>query len=246
MRPRVSRTLPIALAMLSAMYAAALPADDDVAVNLQKILAARFPDIKVERIGPSVLPGLYEIVTPSEIVYADAKAEHLILGQIVAVKTRENLTQQRWNELNKVDFNSLPFQQAIKIVKGEGRRKVAIFEDPFCPYCQELERGLQGLDDVTIYIFLYPLEGLHSGATDAARDLWCASDPAAAWSGWMLDRKAPPVADCKQTPLAPLAALAEKLKVNSTPTLFFPDGSRIPGAIDADKLESKIAASNPR
>lgn len=242
----MNKTLPIALAMLSAMYAAAAPADDGAAANLQKILAARFPDIKVERIGPSVLPGLYEVVTPSEIVYADAQAEHLILGQIVDVKTRENLTQKRWNELNKIDFDSLPLQQAIKLVKGQGRRKLAIFEDPFCPYCQELEHSLQGLDDVTIYIFLYPLEGLHPGASEAARDIWCASDPAAAWSNWMLDKKAPPVADCKQTPIDSLVALGDKLRITSTPTMFFPDGSRVPGAIDAAKLESKLAAAHSR
>jgi thiol:disulfide interchange protein DsbC len=242
----MNKTLPIALAMLSALYAAALPAADDVAATLQKTLAARFPDIKVERIGPSILPGLYEIVTPSEIVYSDAAGDHLVLGQIVDVKTRENLTQQRWNEINRMDFSALPFQQAIKLVKGEGRRKLAIFEDPFCPFCQELERGLETLDDVTIYIFLYPLEGLHPGASEAARDIWCASDPAAAWSNWMLDRKAPPEAKCTETPIESLTALGEKLRINSTPTLFFPDGSRIPGALAIDKLEAKISASNPR
>ncbi|WP_129779352.1 DsbC family protein [Peristeroidobacter soli] len=243
----MNKIFPIALTVLGAMYSAVLPAADDVATTLRKTLAERFPDIKVERVGPSVLPGLYEIVTPSEIVYSDARGDHLVLGQIMDVKTRENLTQTRWNELNKVDFNALPFEQAIKLVKGQGRRKFAIFEDPFCPFCQELERTLESLDDVTVYIFLYPLEGLHPGASDAARDIWCASDRAAAWSNWMLNKKAPPeAANCKDTPVANLVALGEKLRINSTPTLFFPDGSRVPGAIALDKLETKIAATNKR
>lgn len=127
----MNKTLPLALALVGAMYSAVLPADD-VAVNLQKTLAERFPDIKVQSVGPSALPGLYEVVTPTEIVYADANADHLLLGQIMNVKTRENLTQQRWNELNKIDFKALPFEHAIKLVKGQGRRQVAIFEDPFC------------------------------------------------------------------------------------------------------------------
>lgn len=242
----MNKILPIALAVVSALYTAALPAADDVTQTLQQTLKERFPDIKVERVGPSALPGLYEVVTPTEIVYSDAKGEHLVLGQIVDVKTRENLTERRWNEINKTDFNSLPLQQAIKLVKGQGRRKLAIFEDPFCPYCQELEQSLEKLDDVTIYVFLYPLEGLHPGASAAARDIWCASDPAAAWSNWMLNKKAPPeAASCKDTPLEPLAALGEKLRINSTPTMFFPDGSRVPGAIALDKLENKIAATNP-
>lgn len=238
----MNKTLPIALALLSATYAAVLPADD-IAASLQKKITERFPDIEVTSIAPSVLPGLYEVVTPGEIVYVDASGEHLVLGQIMKVKTRENLTQQRWNELNKIDFNSLPFEHAIKLVKGQGRRKLAIFEDPFCPYCQELERTLQGLDDATVYIFLYPIETLHDGATKAAREIWCASDRAAAWSAWMLNKKAPPPVDCKN-PVESLVAFGDKLRINSTPTLFFPDGSRVPGAIAADKLESKLAASN--
>ncbi|MBL8267871.1 DsbC family protein [Steroidobacter sp.] len=241
----MKKSLSLALATLCALYAATSPADA-VTDNLQKKLATRFPDIKVERIGPSALPGLYEVVTPSEIVYADAEADHLILGQIVDVRTRENLTEKRWHELNKVDFASLPFQHAIKLVKGQGRRKVAVFEDPFCPYCQELEHTLQALEDVTVYIFLYPIESLHSGATKAARDIWCAKDPAAAWSAWMLNRKAPSESACKQSPIESLVALGDKLKINSTPTLFFPDGSRIPGAISREKLEQKLAASNAK
>lgn len=222
-----------------------LPADD-VAANLQKTLAERFPDIKVQHVGPAVMPGLYEVVTAGEIVYADAQGDHLIVGQIMDVKTRENLTQQRWNEFNRIDFSSLPLEQAIKLVKGQGRRRLAVFADPFCPYCQQLEQGLHELDDVTIYIFLYPLEGLHPGATQAARDIWCASDRAAAWTGWMTTRKAPPVSDCTETPLAALGALGDELRINSTPTMFFPDGSRVPGAIAMDKLESKLAASNKK
>jgi thiol:disulfide interchange protein DsbC len=242
----MNKTLPIVLALLSATYSAVLPAAEDAAARLQKTLAERFPDIKVERVGPSVLPGLYEVVTPGEIVYADASGDHLILGQIMDVKTRENLTQQRWNELNKIDFAALPFQHAIKIVKGQGRRKLAIFEDPFCPYCQELERGLHTLDDVTIYIFLFPLEGLHPGATKAANEIWCARDRVAAWSDWMLNKKPPAEASCENNPVASVVALGEQLRINSTPTMFFPDGSRVPGAIAMDKLENKLATANPR
>lgn len=241
----MKKIFPVALAISSAIHAAALPAGDQISESLKKTLAERYPDIKIERVLPSPLPGLYEVVTPSEIVYADAKAEHLILGQIMDTRTRENLTEKSWNEINKIDFNALPFEQAIKIVKGDGRRRLAIFEDPFCPYCRELERDLQGIDDVTIYVFLYPLEQLHPGATEATRDIWCASDRAAAWTQWMVNKKAPPVSDCKQTPIEQLVKFGERLRINSTPTLFFPDGSRIPGAIKADRLEQKIASSNP-
>lgn len=238
----------IILAMLSAVIAmsyAPVPMAEDAAIrNLQKVLTERFPEIKIQRVGPSVLPGLYEVVTATEIAYADAGGKHLVIGRIMDSKTRENLTEKRWNELNKIDFNSLPFAQAIKFVKGNGHRKLAIFEDPFCPYCQELERDLQSIDDVTIYVFLYPLEQIHPNATNTARHIWCANNQAKAWTDWILNNKMPPVSDCRQAPIEQLVQLAERLGVNSTPTLFFPDGSRIPGAIDAKRLEAKLTASN--
>lgn len=207
-------------------------------------LSEKFKDIRIQQVNPSTFPGLYEVVTPNEIVYIDAKGEHLIMGQIMKVATKENLTQQRWDEINKVDFSSLPLDEAIKIVKGKGSRRLAVFSDPFCPYCQELENTLAEMDDFTLYIFLYPLESLHPGASQAARDIWCAKDRREAWANWMVNRKAPTENDCGATPLEQLATLGNKLGIQSTPTLFFPDGSRIPGAIAAERLEKKLSDSN--
>ncbi len=216
-------------------------AEPAVPPMLKQKMAEKYPDIDISSIIPSVLPGLYEVATPSEIVYVDGKGEHLVIGQIIEVKSGKNMTEARWNEINKIDFNALPFDKAIKFVKGKGSRKLAIFEDPFCPYCEELEKSLQSLDDLTIYVFLLPLESIHPGATDAANEIWCADDRAAAWSNWMLNRKAPEPSTC-DTPVESILALGKQLKLNSTPTMFLADGSRIPGSIDADKLELRLRA----
>lgn len=212
-------------------------ADQQVPPGLEKALSEKFPDISIDSVNPSVLPGLYEVVTPSEIVYVDAKGEHLVIGQIVETASNRNLTETRWNELNKIYFSSLPFEQAIKIVKGDGSRKLAVFADPFCPYCQEFEQTLTEVDNVTLYVFLYPLENLHPGATEAAKEIWCADDRAAAWTAWMVSKKAPDIKTCESTAVEALKKLGDELRINSTPTLFFADGSRVPGAITADRLE---------
>lgn len=213
---------------------------DALGIKLQE----RFPDIKIQAVQASPWPGVYEVITPDEIVYSDENGERLIIGNMIDTKTHANLTEQRWNEVNKIDFNSLPFEQAIKIVKGDGSRKLAIFEDPFCPYCQELEQTLSAMTDMTIYVFLYPLEEVHPGASIAARDIWCAADRAQAWSTWMQTRKAPAENDCKSTPLESLAALGKHLKINSTPTLFFANGYRVPGAVGVDKLQRLLTLAS--
>jgi thiol:disulfide interchange protein DsbC len=206
------------------------------------LLSQRFPDIHIEQVLPSTTAGgLYEVVTDRELVYADKSGEHLFVGYIVDTATRQNLTAQHWNEIIKADFNALPFDQAIKIVRGNGSRRLALFEDPLCPFCQKLEQDTQGVTDVTIYTFLFPLEQLHPGATARARQIWCAPDRAAAWSQWMRSQTpAQDQAECKGDPIAANLVLAQKLRVNATPTLIFADGSRVTTAISAAELESHL------
>lgn len=208
---------------------------------LQKILGERFPTIKIESVQPSAVPELYEVITADRLVYSDATGAHLIMGPIMDTVSKENLTEKRWNELNKIDFSSLPFEHAIKVVKGSGKRLLVAFEDPLCPFCAELEQALAGLSNYTLYVFLLPLEDIHPGATKVARSIWCADDPAATWTAWMQHDKQPEVRSCETVPVEPLAALARKLKIHSTPTLYFADGLKVPGALDATELEKHWA-----
>lgn len=232
----------LALTCVTSAQKGVAHAGDNAQNNLKQALSEKFPDINIESISPSVLPGIYEVVTATEIAYVDASGKHMIIGQIMDTSSKENLTESRWNELNKVDFNKLPFDKAIKIIKGDGSRKMAVFADPFCPYCKELEANLQNIDNLTLYVFLYPLEGIHPGASEAARDIWCAPDRAVAWTAWMVTAKAPLESDCSDKPLESLAKLGEQLKINSTPTLFFSDGSRVPGSMASEALEKRLMA----
>lgn len=225
------------LLMLSASNAFATQPID--AAALQKKLEERFPTVKIDRVQQSSVSGLYEVITADRIVYADATGEHLIIGQVMSTATRQNLTEQRWNEINKIDFNTLPFEQAIKIVKGNGTRKLVAFEDPLCPYCAELEKALETLTDYTLYVFLLPLESIHPGATALARSIWCADDPAATWSAWMQRDVKPETRSCDSVPGEQLGELAKKLKINSTPTLYFADGIKVPQALTAAELEAR-------
>lgn len=238
--PAISNKIIAALVLAVGMQASALGEPGDTAA-LKKILGERFPTIKIESVQPSAVSGLYEVVTADRLVYSDATGAHLILGNVMDTASKENLTEKRWNELNKIDFNSLPFEHAIKIVKGNGSRRLVAFEDPLCPFCAELERGLATLSDYTLYVFLLPLEDIHPGAAQIARSIWCADDPAAAWTAWMQQDKQPAVRSCDSVPVEALAALAGKLRVNSTPTLFFADGLKIAGALSAAELEQRWA-----
>lgn len=220
-------------------------AEEPVEANLdqEKIratLQSRFPDVKIDSIRPAPIDGLYEVVTSGQIAYVNKDASRLFSGNILDTATKEDLTTKRWNELHKIDFDSLPLEKSIKIVKGDGSRKLAVFADPLCPYCVKLEKELQSIDNVVIYTFLYPLENLHQGATTAARKIWCSKDRAASWQKWMLEHVEPEASSCADDVVLPLQVLGEKLKINSTPTLIFADGMRNPGFVTAAEIQAAL------
>jgi thiol:disulfide interchange protein DsbC len=181
--------------------------------------------------------GLWEIVVGTEIFYVDQDVNHAFVGRVIDAKSREDLTGKKRDELLRVDFKSLPLEQAVKIVRGNGSRTLVTFEDPNCGYCKKLYRDLANMKNVTIYTFLYPI--LSPDSMEKSRAVWCAKDRAKAWDDLMLNGKAPaaPAADCKD-PLQQNVELGRKLEVTGTPTLVFTDGRRMPGAVPVDRVEA--------
>jgi thiol:disulfide interchange protein DsbC len=203
-------------------------------------LAKKFPDIKTERIVKTTYGNLYEVFTGTEIFYTDEKVTFFVAGDIIDATSRANVSQARLNKLTAIPFNELPFQNAIKVVRGDGSRKMAVFEDPLCGFCKRFEADLAQLENTTMYVFLYPI--LAQDSFDKSKNIWCAKDANATWLDWMLRDKVAPTAaaECK-TPLEENVALGRKLRVNGTPATFFEDGERISGAQPRAAFEAKFA-----
>ncbi|HKW80792.1 MAG TPA: DsbC family protein, partial [Casimicrobiaceae bacterium] len=164
----------------------------------------------------------------------------VMVGSIFDADSKQNLTDARMRELNRVAWSELPLELAIKKVKGTGARKLAIFADADCPYCKRLEAEMKTLDNVTIYTFLFPIDQLHPDAAHKSARIWCAPDRAKAWDDWFASGKLPSnKGDCP-TPIAQTALLGQKYHVSATPTLVFADGTVVPGALPLDRLESEI------
>jgi thiol:disulfide interchange protein DsbC len=233
-----------ALLLAALIGSTSLAAGDDIppeiAAKIRATLHERIPDLQVESIHKSPLAGLYELNTGAELLYTN-DGTLIFAGRIVDSKSREDLTAARWDELNAIDFNALPLDLAIKSVRGDGSRKIAVFADPLCPYCRQLEQEMQGVTNLTIYTFLYPLETLHPGASVKSVDIWCSKDRSSAWSKWMLQKTEPGDTRCTGAPIDKLQALGQKLHVDSTPTLFTVDGKRTRGAIKHNEIEQLLA-----
>jgi thiol:disulfide interchange protein DsbC len=231
------RTIRPSLAFFLLALAGPVLADE---AGVRKGVDAFIGSQAVESVAKTPYGGLFEVVLKSgELIYTDEQVSFIIDGSVIDAKTRRNMTQARQNQLSAIDFNTLPLDQAVKVVRGNGSRTIATFEDPNCGYCKKLAKDLQGVKDATIYTFLYPI--LSPDSIDKSKNIWCAKDKSKAWTEWMVDNKAPAAATCDTAAIDKNVALGRKLRIQGTPTLFLTDGSRIGGYVPPAELEKTLA-----
>ena len=209
--------------------------------TIRKNLAERIPQLQaIDEVSKSPMAGLYEVrVNGTEIYYTDAEANFLFQGSLIDTKQRRNLTEERVDKLTAINFEALPFKDAFTIVRGNGKRRLAVFQDPNCGYCKRFERDVQKLNHVTIHMFLYPI--LSADSNEKSKNIWCAKDRVKAWQDWMVRDQAPAAANCDASAIARNIDIGRKFKITGTPTLVFADGSRVPGAISVAEVEKHLS-----
>lgn len=228
----------MSIALLSTVATLAI-ADE---ASVKRAVEAAYPKFKVDSVNKTDYAGLYEVFMGGQIIYTDEKLTFLIAeGHLVDPKTKKDITGERLEFLTKVDFSSLPLNHAIKVVKGNGSRKLVVFSDVDCPYCKRLEQNeLSNITDVTIYTFLYPLVQLHPDSVNKSKSIWCATNRTKAWEDWILNNQLPKSQGNCEVPIEKIGDLAKKLGINSTPTLIFSDGRRMSGAQPYKEIERSM------
>ena len=245
MKLRTLAAAGLAGLLLLAAPVAQLAAQNDPAVTIRQVvekwLQGRY---QVDEITPTPLKNIYEVRIGTDLMYVDSRGEFAFIeGQMIDLKSNKNLTQARIDDLNRIDFaKDLPLELAIKQVSGNGKRVLAVFEDPNCTYCKKLRHDLVKMKDLTLYTFAYPI--LAPDSEVKARKAWCAKDPGVAWNELMVQGRVPENDGSCDNPVGKIQALGRKLNVTGTPTLFFTNGKRIPGAISIQELEKLLTENS--
>ena len=217
-------------------------AQDKEAAAIRKNLGERIPALsQIDEIRKTPMAGLYEVRVGTDILYTDAEGNFILHGNLLDTRSRKNLTEERIDKLTAINFKDLQLKNAFTVVRGNGKRKVAVFEDPNCPYCKRFEKDLEKIDNVTVHTFLIPILGPDS--TEKSKRIWCASDKVKTWDDWMLRNVSPKEAGakCDTAALDANVAFARKYNITGTPTLVFIDGHRVPGAINTQQIEQLLA-----
>jgi thiol:disulfide interchange protein DsbC len=246
---------PGLVALLVAAIAPGATAEDSAALDNIKATAilseckARYPNTSFQSLTSTPFPGVFEIQMGKNLAYTDETCRYMIFGHVFDMATQTDLTAQKLPSPSaasnpRLDFDALPKSDAIVTVRGTGKRKIAVFSDPDCPYCKRLEQGIKDMTDITIYTFLFPIEQLHPQAKTKSIAAWCAKDRAEAWKRLMLEGVVPE-GNCSH-PVDRNIALADALGINGTPAIILEDGTVIPGAIPASQLEVALAQATGR
>jgi thiol:disulfide interchange protein DsbC len=242
--PRFLHRMVLAAALLCAGAAAANES------AIRKALEPKLGSAKIEGVQPTPMPGLWEVRVRTaegvQLFYSDSNGGYLIEGNLHDLRANRNLTDERMRRLNAIKVESLPLDQAVKIQRGDGRRTLVMFSDPYCPYCQQFEQTLLKVDNITVYVFMYPV--IRPQNADHSKAVWCSPDRAKAWLDLALQHKRPAAAASCDNPVEKNLDLGRALRVNSTPTLIFANGEKVSGGMsgaDLVKLLDESAKSAP-
>jgi thiol:disulfide interchange protein DsbC len=207
--------------------------------TVKQAVQKKYPGVEIESVARTPLAGIYEVYAEGAILYVDENANYLITGgRMIDTGRKTDVTAERLRVLSAVKFDQLPLDLAFRKVQGNGARKLAYFTDPNCPYCRQIEPNLAKLENVTIYVFLYPVLGQDS--YEKSKAVWCSKDRGKVWDEMMLNGNPPKTAGTCETPIEKIVAFGRRKGITGTPTLFLADGERVRGALPLDQLKKLV------
>ena len=220
----------LALALASFISTLSLANVDTVKTNLTK----QHPNLKIENIQATEMKGIYSGSMDGQVVYVGEDTQHILIGSMFRLSNQKNLTKDLMLKQNSIDWKKLPLQDAVKTVRGNGKRQIAVFSDPNCPYCKQLETELSKLNDVTIYTFIYPIK---TQSIAVSKQVFCEKDPALAWSNLIAKGIQPSSKKTCANPIERNLSLGKSLALNGTPAIIFSNGFKVMGAYPAQEIE---------
>jgi len=218
--------------------------------KVEGALKKAFPrarNLKVQKVSKSPVAGFCEAVVSTggpfkNIIYVDEKGEYAFLGQLLNLKTGENLTRKRVMELSKLKPEQVKkLEELVAFTEGKGKKVVYLVTDPDCPFCKRLEKTLLELikeGKITVKVVFMPLERLHPKAKEKAIAITCdRKGLAELLAGYTSTNQCTEGKEKVEKAQKYLASLG----IRGTPALILPDGRILRGALPRPQIEKFLS-----
>lgn len=204
--------------------------------NIPKVITGVNP----QNIFPSPVDGLFQVLMPPRFFYASADGRYLVDGDLIDMKTKQNISQGPRNQSVSAAIDGMGEDSMIIFGKKDMKHTVTVFTDIDCGYCRKLHNEIKKYNEAGIRIryLAYPRAGIGSGAYNKAEAVWCSKDQSKA----MTDAKNGvnvKSENCKN-PVAKHFTLGQMIGIRGTPALVLEDGTVVPGYIPAARLSEAL------
>ena len=236
---RLTTLAPMALLAIALPFAVTVFAEDDDATAF---IAQKFPEIDIDSVRPTPIPGIYEIRVGERLAYVSEDAKYMIQGDIYDLETEENLTEQRRSDA-RVDAVNAVGESSMIVFEPDGptQHTITVFTDIDCGYCRKLHREIADYNEqgFRVRYMFFPRSGPNTESWAKADSVWCAEDRNEALTrakrGEAIDS-----ADCGTTPVNQHYQLGVAMGIRGTPAILTDDGALVPGYVPASDLKEGL------
>lgn len=208
--------------------------------EIRQQLKKSMPGLDVSTIRTTPIKGIYEVEVGMQVAYVSSDGKHLIIGRLIEVESKKNLTESRQEAILKTLIGTLGTKDMIIIKPRKVKRTITVFTDVDCPYCSKLHKEVPKLNKagVSVQYLLYPRNGPNTSTFRKSISVWCADDPikeiGRAKQGLKIEQK-----DC-ENPVMKNYNLGKRIGITGTPTIILDSGKMLGGYLPADHILKKL------
>ncbi|RLA04443.1 MAG: bifunctional protein-disulfide isomerase/oxidoreductase DsbC [Gammaproteobacteria bacterium] len=217
-------------------------ADTGAQEAITKSLSKIFPGVTPDKIAPSPMEGVSEVLIGPRLMYVSNDGKYLLQGSLIDLKTRTDIGEERRNGIRLDALNDLGEEKMIVFPAKEQKHVITVFTDIDCGYCRKLHGEMDKYNEkgITVRYLMFPRAGIGSASYKKAVSVWCSKDQQDAMTRSKSGENVPN-ATC-DNPVKEEYELGQLIGVRGTPAIIMEDGAMLPGYVPAARLVKALEA----
>lgn len=211
-------------------------ADQNVIDKVKESILMILPDMEIDLVEQSVIPGMYTVLIGAEVFYVSEDGNYLLRGDLIDISNKLNISEQKRTVARKNLLEQVPVKDFIQFSPDNPEHTVYVFTDVTCPYCQRLQGDIKDINEkgIAVNYMAFPRQGVGTPVASMMEKIWCSENREEAFLDAMIGLELDDI-NCPN-PVVEQFSLGQALGVRGTPAIFTESGRYLPGYMPPDKL----------